>query len=53
MVLIPRGDQPNQRNGRKIMVTDIDLSGVQIDRNSIAGVANVANLVAGDSTWKW
>ena len=53
MITIPRGDQPNQRNGRKIMITDIDLRiGVQIDRNSVAGVANVGNLVCGDSTWR-
>lgn len=53
LCLIPRGDQPNQRNGRKIMVTDIDLRiGVQIDRNSVAGVANTGNLVVGDSTWR-
>ena len=53
MITIPRGDQPNQRNGRKIMITDIDLRiGCQIDRNSITGVANLANLVAGDSTWR-
>ena len=53
MITIPRGDQPNQRNGRKIMIRDVDLRiGVQIDRNSVAGVANAANLVTGDSTWR-
>ena len=26
--------------------------GAQIDRNSVAGVANAANLVTGDSTWR-
>ena len=53
MITIPRGDQPNQRNGRKIMIRDVDLRiGVQIDRNSVAGVANVGNLVCGDSTWR-
>ena len=25
MITIPRGDQPNQRNGRKIMIRDVDL----------------------------
>ena len=53
MITIPRGDQPNQRNGRKIMIRDVDLRiGCQIDRNSITGVANLANLVAGDSSWR-
>ena len=53
MITSPRGDQPNQRNGRKIMIRDVDLRiGVQIERNSVAGVANVGNLVCGDSTWR-
>ena len=53
MITIPRGDQPNQRNGRKIMITGIDLRiGCQIDRNSITGLLNIGNLVAGDSSWR-